>query len=481
MRRSLAFVVASCVIALVMSTMVQAATFTWANSGSDWFTAANWLGPTPPPGGADVGQFNLPSYSFQPNVGEPDTIGGAWNTGAGAVTITGSSILTIDGATINGNANTGIELDAGAGSMTVSAPIALGGSQQWLNNSGSALTVSGPLYLGLNSLTFSGGGQTSVSAPISGQGNLVVAPGANVVLSTSSASTANSYVGTTQINGGLLTLQGPAGSTILPQSTAVSLASGGTLNINGLSTTIPSLVGDSTSQILLGAGMLSTGALNANTVFAGSIGGPGGLTKINGGTFVLSGTNTYSGATSISAGVLQIDGGNALSPNSTVFFPASTTLSYLNDGTGNNGAISQGNNITLSAASITATVNVGGLTGLNTGNTVSFGTLTTSTSANAFFNTVNFTAANSYKQSYAGLNLPGSTGNSTQLNASSGTVIINGPVNNQMAAGGGFDTLFLEASTTGNQIPAILPTGRTTPPSAVATLGSPTTARGSGF
>jgi autotransporter-associated beta strand protein len=336
--------------------------------------------------------------------------------------------------------------------MSVSAAIALGGSQQWFNNSSSALAVTGPLYLGLNSLTFSGSGQTSVGAPISGYGNVVVSTGANLVLSTASSSVANSYVGTTQINGALLTLQGPAGSTFIPQASAVSLSSGGTLNLNNVSSTIPLLNADSTTFVQLGNGTLSTGAASISTVVAGAISGNGGVTKVNGSTVVLSGQNTYAGPTTISAGALQINGGNALSPNSTVIFPASTTLNYFNDGTGNNGTISQGNNITLTANSISPTLNVGGLTGLNTGNTVSFGTLTASPAANAFFNTINFTAANSYKQSYAGLNLPGSSGQSTQLNANSGTVIINGPVNNQMVAGGGFDTLFLGGSTTGNRI-----------------------------
>ena len=143
--------------------------------------------------------------------------------------VTGASLLSINGVTLNGNASTGIELDPGAGSMSIGAPVLLGGSQQWFNNSGSALTVTGALSLGANTLTFSGSGQTSVSAPVTGQGNLVVTPGANVVLSTASSSTTNSYLGTTQINGGLLTLQGPAGSVLLPQTTYVALSNGGTL------------------------------------------------------------------------------------------------------------------------------------------------------------------------------------------------------------------------------------------------------------
>ncbi len=312
MRRTRLVVSVSSILLLVSVAKVDAATYTWANTGTDWGNGANWGGT--PPGGSDVGQFTLPSYNFQPNVAELDTIGGVWNTGAGAVTVTGSSILTINGTTIGSNVNTGIELDPSAGALSIGAQIALGGSQQWLNNSGSALTTTGPLYLGINSLTFAGSGQTSVSSPITGQGNLIVASGANVVFSTTSAATVNSYVGTTQINGGLLTLQAPgASATILPPTTAVSVTSGGTLNLNGISSNIGSLAGDITSFVQLGAGTLSTGAMNAVTVFAGQISGLGGLTKTGAGTQTLSGNNTYSGATTISAGVLQIDGGSAAS------------------------------------------------------------------------------------------------------------------------------------------------------------------------
>ncbi len=449
MRRALTVIVGSCVVVSVFANMVQAATFTWGNVGIDWGTAANWGGSLP--GGADVGQFTSPTgYGFQPNVGELNTIGGIWQTGNAPLNITGTSTLMINGTTISGNASTGIELDPGAGSMSITAPVILGGSQQWFNNSGSAaygVRIARPrpqqpdLFRGRADKRFRPHhGSRQFGGRFRGQRGL----------SSASSSVANSYVGTTQINGGLLTLQGPAGSVLLPPTTTVALTSGGTLNLNNLSTTIASLTGDPTTQLLLGSGTLTTGVTSANTIFAGSISGNGGVTKVNASTVTLSGSNTYSGPTTISAGVLQINGGNALSPNSAVIFPTAATLSYLNDGTGNNATISQGNNITLSGNGITATLNVGGQTGLNTGNTVAFGTLTASTTS--FFNTITFTAANSYKQSYAGLNLPGGSGQSTQLNANSGTVIINGAVNNQMVAGGGFDTLFLGGSTTGNRI-----------------------------
>ena len=446
MRRALA-VFSSCAFLFVLPTMVQAATFTWANLGADWGTAANWGGSSP--AGADVGQFNLPGYSAQPNVGELNTIGGVWDTGAGALNVTGTSTLTINGTTISGNANTGIELDPSAGSMSVSAAIALGGSQQWFNNSSNALTVTGPLSLGFNNnLTFSGDGQTNVSAPIFGQGNVAVGSGANVLFSTGSAATANSYLGTTQINGGLLTLQGPAGSILIPGASPLSLSSGGTLNLNGISSTFLQLTSsDPTSQLLLGAGTVTLGGPGSNTVFGGAISGNGGVTKTGANTVTLAGTNSYLGATTVSAGMLQISGGSALSSASPIFVASATPLNYLNDGSGNNGTISQGNNITLTAAT-TATINVGNLTA-NTGNTVAFGVLSASTTSG-----FTFTAANNYKQSYSGLNLSTSNTGQTFLIPTTATVSINGPVNYTIAApvAGKFDTLFLQGTSSGNQI-----------------------------
>ena len=60
--------------------------------------------------------------------------------------------MTLSGVVINGNAATGIEMDPGAGTLTISAPLILAGSQSWLNNSSSLLTVSGNVANGGNLL-----------------------------------------------------------------------------------------------------------------------------------------------------------------------------------------------------------------------------------------------------------------------------------------------------------------------------------------
>lgn len=192
---------------------------------------------------------------------------------------------------------------------------------------------------------------------------------------------------------------------MLPQTTPVVLSSGGTLNLNGVTSTIGSLSSnDPTTQVLLGGAILSTGSNGLSTSFAGSISGSGGLTML-GGMFTLSGSNSYSGPTTLSSGTLQFLG-HSPAPASPVVFGGAGTLNFLNDGTGSGGTISVGNSIYFGAA-VTSTINVGNLVSSNTGNTVAFGVLSNGTSANAYSSTINFTGSNGYLQSYSGLALPG--------------------------------------------------------------------------
>jgi autotransporter-associated beta strand protein len=117
---------------------------------------------------------------------------------------------------------------------------------------------------------------------------------------------ANSYIGATTVNAGML--QAGAASTFAPQS-AVTVASGATLNLNGFNQTIGSLAG--AGSVTLGSATLTTGNDSASTTFSGTISGTGGLTKVGGGVLTLSGANTYSGGTTITGGSLQLGNGGA--------------------------------------------------------------------------------------------------------------------------------------------------------------------------
>ncbi len=57
-----------------------------------------------------------------------------------------------------------------------------------------------------------------------------------------------------------------------------------------------------------GAVALTVGTNSADTTYWGNLTGNGSLTKVGTGNLILAGTNTYSGATLISAGTLTLKG-----------------------------------------------------------------------------------------------------------------------------------------------------------------------------
>ena len=112
-------------------------------------------------------------------------------------------------------------------------------------------------------------------------------------------------------NGWSLSLPGSSAS--LPSGTALQLAGGATLNLGGASQTVASLSdyqgsGGSVTNSGPVAVTLTVGG-PASTTFSGSIqdgANPLALTVAGTGTLTLSGSNTYSGGTTISGGVLEI-------------------------------------------------------------------------------------------------------------------------------------------------------------------------------
>lgn len=116
----------------------------------------------------------------------------------------------------------------------------------------------------------------------------------------------NTYAGATVITSGTLALA--VNGSIAASSRVVA---NGTFSISGITaagTNIQSLAG--TGAVALGVKNLTI--TNANDVFAGVIGGTGGLT-LTGGTQTLAGANTYNGATNVDAGSLRAGAANTLS------------------------------------------------------------------------------------------------------------------------------------------------------------------------
>lgn len=156
--------------------------------------------------------------------------------------------------------------------------------------------------------------------------------------------------------GSTLTLNGGTGLTnnsANAQSVNVPLVLGSaqTFNATGAGTlTIANTVNN-------GGNLLTSDGAN-NSVIAGPISGGGGLAKAGSGTLTLAGTNSYGGATTLSAGTLSVAGGEAIPDSSavtlanasgvTLSLAASETVGSLSGGGASGGTVALGaNNLTV--------------------------------------------------------------------------------------------------------------------------------------
>jgi len=96
----------------------------------------------------------------------------------------------------------------------------------------------------------------------------------------------------------------------LPANTAVNLSGAtGILDLqNGTNQTIGSLAGVGGSEVRLTTASLIAGGNNSSTTFAGFISGTNNFTKVGNGALELSGTNTFTGVTTLSNGTLLVNG-----------------------------------------------------------------------------------------------------------------------------------------------------------------------------
>jgi autotransporter-associated beta strand protein len=235
------------------------------------------------------------------------TLSGA-NVHTGGTTITAGSIIAANDAafgtglvTLNGG------MLATTGARTIGNNVSLT-SASAIRVLDTTATFSGAIATGDHALSLDGAGNGTVSGIISGSGP-VTKNGAG----TFTLSSANTYSGATLVNAG--TLRAGATGSLAPNS-ALTVATGATLDLNGFNQAIGSLAG--AGAVTLGAATLSAGSDNGSTTFAGVLSGAGALTKVGAGTFTLSGANTYTGATTINGGALIVNGSIASSSGITV-------------------------------------------------------------------------------------------------------------------------------------------------------------------
>ena len=227
-------------------------------------------------------------------------------TKAGTGTQTLSGINTYTGATTIASGTLAL---TGAGSIASSSGVLAIGAFDISGVSGAGTSIkslsgSGSVALGAKTLTLTNA-SGNFAGVIGGTGGFALAAGKEIL------SGINTYTGATTITSGILALTG-AGS--IASSSGV-LANGGfdISGVSGAGTSIKDLSG--AGSVALGAKTLTL--TNASGNFAGVIGGAGGFT-LAAGKQILSGVNTYTGATSVNGRTLEVSGSIASSMLTTV-------------------------------------------------------------------------------------------------------------------------------------------------------------------
>ena len=202
--------------------------------------------------------------------------------------------------------------------------------------------------LGTNALIDAAAGQTfTVSGIIASSGNTGVN---NLIVNSGAGNTgtvilggANTFNGTTVISNGLLQVA----NTLALQDSTVNLNNqGGSLVFDPSvsAATLSALTGDQDlglTNLSGGAVTLSVGN-SATTTYAGGMvdaGLGGGLTLNGTGTFILTGDNTYTGATTINTGTLELSTGGVLGGSSLTLGIVGSGTFFLNGGAITSGAL----------------------------------------------------------------------------------------------------------------------------------------------
>ncbi|WP_192871722.1 beta strand repeat-containing protein, partial [Variovorax sp. JS1663] len=195
----------------------------------------------------------------------------------------------------------------------------------------------------------SGNANSAVSATyagtVSGAGSLTKIGDGTLTLSG-----ANTYTGATTVNAGIL--RAGIATNAFGSGSALTVNSGTTLDLNSLDQTVGSLAGS--GSLTLGSGTLTSGGNNTSTTFSGPISGSGGLNKAGTGALTLSGTNGYTGATTVTAGTLRAGiADNAFGNGSAVTVNSNATLD-LNNFNQTVGSLAGSGSLTLGSGTLTS-------------------------------------------------------------------------------------------------------------------------------
>ncbi|EIQ01942.1 autotransporter-associated beta strand repeat protein [Opitutaceae bacterium TAV1] len=317
---------------LAVATSVSAAEFTWIGGGADnnWSTDANWLnGARPTPAsfpGSGTGTESITFSGTSGGISNIDIANAsgdarinilAFAEGAGALTITSSENKRLVAARINLAAGTTVTIDTALGlsngatnSNNIQGTLTLNGAISgngfikgsggtvYLNNTNSDYT--GPTTITQGTVVVTkladGGANSSI-----GKGNSTPANGAQaqyLVLGNGASTSARlTYAGAGDSTNRLFTIHQSGGTIESAGAGAVQFTNTGTIAVSGAGERAFNLRGTNTGRNLINGSIgdsAGTGVLRLN--------------KMDSGTWILGGANTYTGNTAISDGTLIVNG-----------------------------------------------------------------------------------------------------------------------------------------------------------------------------
>ena len=337
----------------------QAASGDWVlTGGGSWGTAANWT-PAAVPGSAANDVINITTNIAAAATVTLDgartlgtlTLGDADSTHAFTLAAGTSGTLTLN--------RTGGALVrfGGAGSTAaianvISAPITLATNARFYSTLTSPQQLTG-IISGAFAVTYDNDDGTTAAGPTSNQGQFLASAANTYSLGTTIDDVRVNATNAAGLGTGAVTIQ-DGGQVFL--SSAITVANNFTVNGAGWAETTGSLGAlrlDGGGIISGTVAMASASSLGSNSgtgTINGVVSGAFGMTKVGAGTLVLGAANTYSGGTTISAGVLQLNNATAAGTNN--------TITFANGGSGRlflNGGVTTNYNITVGTGQAGAT------------------------------------------------------------------------------------------------------------------------------
>lgn len=242
-------------------------------------------------------------------------------------TIKASALAVTGGASSLGNATSAVVLGGTLGkgalvytgnsaTFTRGFTIGSGGGQLDSTTSGQTLTVgTGNIDAG-GPLTLGGNGNIQINSVISGSGGLTKTGAGRLIINNN-----QTFTGAVAINQGAVEM---SGGRLFATNTNLSIAANAVWLLEGSSQTLDTLTGLGTiseESAIAATDVLTVGNSGASFTFAGTLAGGNAtvagkraiaLTKTGAGMMTLTGTNTYTGTTTISAGILQVGAGGSI-------------------------------------------------------------------------------------------------------------------------------------------------------------------------